>query len=98
LVQRVERGTGVIHLAKSIVGYALLVIGFAILLLPGPLGWPGIPVMAAGAILVLSASAKARRWFVAAAQEEPKMFGRLRNWIRDRRRKRRDAAQPHLKP
>jgi hypothetical protein len=87
-----------IGLAKSITGYVLLIVGFGILLLPGPLGWPGLPVMAAGAILVLSASAKARRWFIAAAQEEPKMFGRLRNWIRGRRRKRRDTEQPHLKP
>ncbi|MCB1624126.1 MAG: hypothetical protein KDI32_06035 [Pseudomonadales bacterium] len=75
------------QLAKAIGGWLLLAIGFVILLLPGPLGWPGLPVMGAGAILVLSASAKARRWFVEAAREEPKMFGRLRNWIRTRRRK-----------
>jgi hypothetical protein len=86
------------RLAKSIVGYLLLLIGFVILLLPGPLGWPGLPVMAAGAILVLSASTAARRWFIAAAREEPKMFGRLRRWLQNRQRRKRDAAQPHLKP
>lgn len=87
-----------IRLAKSITGYLLLLLGFAILLLPGPLGWPGLPVMAAGAILVLSTSTAARRWFVAAAREEPKMFGRLRTWLRTRQRRKRDATQPHLKP
>ncbi|HPF25211.1 MAG TPA: hypothetical protein P5528_11825 [Steroidobacteraceae bacterium] len=84
--------------AKSIGGWVLLAIGFAILLLPGPLGWPGLPVMAGGALLILSTSAKARRWFVEAAREEPKMFGRLRNWIRARRRRqhagRRSAPPP----
>ena len=86
-----------ISLAKSISGWVLLVTGFIILLLPGPLGWPGLPVMGAGALLILSTSAKARRWFVEAAREEPKMFGRLRHWIRTRRRKR-FAQQPNEGP
>jgi hypothetical protein len=83
-----------IRLAKTIGGYILLLIGFLILLLPGPLGWPGLPFMAAGAILVLAGSPGARRWFVMAARDEPKMFGRLRNWLRTRQRRRHAARRP----
>ena len=69
-------------------GGVLLVGGYLILLLPGPLGWPGIPPMALGAILILSASPGAKRWFVKAAKQEPMMLGRFRKWLRGRAKKR----------
>lgn len=78
---------------KQVSGWILLAVGFLILLLPGPLGWPGLPVMAAGAILILSTSLAARRWFVQAAREEPKMFGRLRGWLRERQRRRSESSR-----
>ena len=44
-------------------GVVLLIVGYLILLLPGPLGWPGIPPMALGAIGVLGRGpANAREW------------------------------------
>jgi hypothetical protein len=73
-------------------GGALLVVGYLILLLPGPLGWPGIPPMALGAILILSASPKAKRWFVSAARQEPLMLGRFRKFLRARAKKRHAKA------
>lgn len=68
-------------------GIVLLVVGYLILLLPGPLGWPGIPPMALGAILVLSASQGAKRWFIKTARQEPMMFGRFRKWLRGQAKK-----------
>lgn len=65
-------------------GVILLVVGYLILLLPGPLGWPGIPPMMLGALLVLSASRGAKRWFIGAARQEPMMLGRFRKWLRSR--------------
>lgn len=71
-------------------GAVLLVVGYLILLLPGPLGWPGIPPMALGAILILSASRGAKRWFIKAARQEPMMLGRFRRYLRAQARKRHD--------
>jgi hypothetical protein len=73
---------------RLVAGGALLIIGYLILLLPGPLGWPGIPPMMLGAVLVLSASAGAKRWFVKAAKQEPMMLGRFRKWLRGQAKKR----------
>jgi hypothetical protein len=75
---------GVKQTVFATLGWALLLIGFLILLLPGPLGWPGIPPMIVGAMLVLASSRGAKRWFLNAAKQEPKMFGRLRGWLRKR--------------
>lgn len=69
-------------------GAILLIVGYLILLLPGPLGWPGIPPMALGALLILSASAGAKRWFIKAARQEPMMLGRFRKWLRGQAKKR----------
>jgi hypothetical protein len=69
-------------------GIVLLVFGYLILLLPGPLGWPGIPPMVVGALLILRSSQGAKRWFVSAAKEQPATFGRLRRWIAEQRVKR----------
>jgi hypothetical protein len=73
---------------RMILGAILLIVGYLILLLPGPLGWPGIPPMALGAILILSASRGAKRWFIKTARQEPMMFGRFRRYLRGRARKR----------
>jgi hypothetical protein len=69
-------------------GAVLLAAGYLILLLPGPLGWPGIPPMVLGGLMILSASAGAKRWFVKAARQEPMMLGRFRKWLRGQARRR----------
>jgi hypothetical protein len=63
-------------------GYGLAAIGFLILLLPGPLGWPGIPPLLLGLMLILSAKPAARRWFVNAARRDKFMLGPFRRWLR----------------
>lgn len=65
-------------------GYALMAVGFIILLLPGPAGWPGIPPFLFGLLLVLSASPGARRWFIQAARQDKLVLGRFRRWLRNR--------------
>jgi hypothetical protein len=69
-------------------GIILCVVGYAILLLPGPLGWPGIPPLVLGALLILRSSPGAKRSFVQAARQQPATFGRLRRWIAEQRSKR----------
>ncbi len=69
-------------------GIILCVVGYAILLLPGPLGWPGIPPLVLGALLILRSSQGAKRWFVQASRQQPGTFGRLRRWIAEQRAKR----------
>jgi hypothetical protein len=63
-------------------GYGLAAIGFLILLLPGPLGWPGIPPLLLGLLLILSGKPAARRWFVTAARQDKFMLGPFRRWLR----------------
>jgi hypothetical protein len=70
------------------IGGALALVGFLILLLPGPLGWPGIPPLLLGLVLILSAHAGARRWFIKAAREDRIMLGPFRAFLRRRQRKR----------
>lgn len=69
-------------------GGALAVVGFLILLLPGPLGWPGIPPLLIGLLLVMSASRGAKRMFLQAAKQDKIMLGRFRRWLRQRTAKR----------
>lgn len=79
-------------------GIMLCVLGYAIVLLPGPLGWPGIPPLILGALLILRSSQRAKRWFVQAARHQPASVGRLRRWIAGQRaktwRKRQSANTP----
>lgn len=73
-------------------GVALCVVGFLIILLPGPLGWPGIPPFLLGLLLIMSASYGARRWFVQASRQDRLILGRFRGWLKRRNRARRGKA------
>lgn len=69
-------------------GYGLMAIGFLILLLPGPAGWPGIPPLLLGLLMALSASRPARRWFITEARQDKLLFGRFRRWLRSQAKRR----------
>jgi hypothetical protein len=73
---------------RTTIGAALAVVGFLVLLLPGPLGWPGIPPLLFGLLLIMSGSVGARRWFIQASRQDKLMFGRFRTWLRGRAKKR----------
>ncbi len=64
-----------------VVGWFLIVISPFIGILPGP---GGIPVFAAGAVLVLRNSRGARRWFVRLQRQHPKWISPLRRMLRKR--------------
>ena len=66
--------------------WVLIVVGFLILLLPGPAGWPGLALMIPGLFLLMRSSRGARKWFAQAARQDPRIFGRVRGWLRTRRR------------
>jgi hypothetical protein len=68
--------------ALAVGGWSLIVIGFLILLLPGPLGWPGIPPMALGALMLLASGRGAKRVFIDMAKQEPRMIGAFRRFLR----------------
>jgi hypothetical protein len=73
-------------------GWALLVIGPVVGLLPGP---GGFPIVATGMILILSQSYTAKRIFI--QQRYPRILGPLRRFIR-RKRPAPDSStdkQPH---
>lgn len=81
---------------KLWVGYALAAVGFLWMLIGiGPLGWPGIPIFAAGMMLILSQRRDARRWFITMARQDPRFFGGMRRWIRRRQVKK---TQRHAAP
>ncbi len=73
-------------------GGGLMAVGFLILLLPGPAGWPGIPPFLLGLLLVLTANRGARRAFVQAARQDKILLGPFRRWLR-RQAKRRHARR-----
>ncbi len=62
-------------------GWLLLVIGPLVGLLPGP---GGIPIVAAGLILILSQSYTARKIFVRLERRFPRVLGPLHRFMRRR--------------
>jgi hypothetical protein len=80
------------QLLRVALAWLLIVAGFLILLLPGPAGWPGLALMIPGLLLLMRTSRGARKWFVQASRQDPKMFGRVRRWLGRRNRERRGRA------
>ena len=66
---------------RAAVGWSLMIVGLSIFAIPGPLGWPGLPVAAVGTILVLRRSRWARRRFVKLSLTHPATVGRYRKFI-----------------
>ena len=66
-----------------IIGWIIIIIGSLLGVVPGP---GGIPIVAAGAMIVLSQSRPARRWFVRLQHRYPKVFGPIRKLIARRKR------------
>ena len=62
-------------------GWVLIIFGYAILLLPGPLGWPGIPFMIGGLVMILRGSIGAKRFFLKILKQNPKATGWLRKMV-----------------
>ena len=62
-------------------GWALMIVGLCIFAIPGPLGWPGLPIAAIGTILLLKHSHWARRRFVRLSRTHPSTAGRYRRFI-----------------
>lgn len=77
-------------------GWLSLILGYGILLLPGPLGWPGIPFMVGGLVLILRGSIGAKRFFLRLVKQNPKSTGWLRRMVQwhPKRRNRRNTAAP----
>lgn len=70
-------------------GITLVVLGIAIAPLPGP---GGIPVVLAGAVVVLRNSPSMRRHWVRAAKRWPGVIGPLDRMLRHLRRRKRDKT------
>jgi hypothetical protein len=75
-----------VRLLANLLAWLLILTGFLILLLPGPAGWPGLLLMIPGLLLLMRSSRGARKWFAQAARQDPRIFGRVRQWLRTRRR------------
>ncbi len=65
------------------VGWSLVVVGFVIIPLPGPMG---TPTMAVGALIILRRSVAARRRFVRLKRRWPRRMGQIHDLIRKLRR------------
>ena len=76
-------------------GWTLLGLSPIVGLLPGP---GGIPMAAAGLVLILSQSYTARRIFIRSQQRYPKILGPLRRFMRRKTAARRTAAEKPAKP
>lgn len=74
-------------------GWLSLVVGYLILLLPGPLGWPGIPFMVGGLVLILRGSIRAKRFFLKLIKQNPKSTGWLRRMVQWHPRRPRRAGK-----
>ncbi len=70
----------------AVLGWCLIVIGIVVFAIPGPIGWPGLPVAGLGTILVLRRSRWARRRFVRLSHAHPGTFGRYRRFITGKNR------------
>ena len=68
----------------------LVITGPIVGIIPGP---GGIPIVAAGAIMIMSQSRVAKRVFIRAHRRYPKTVGPVRSFIQRRSRRRREAAK-----
>jgi hypothetical protein len=78
--------------AFMLVGVLIFLVGLMLFPLPIPLG---IPLMSLGVVIILNTSTTAKKMFVRRAKKHPDSVGRIRTWIRARRRtwhRRRRAA------
>ena len=65
-------------------GWLIIIIGLALGPIPGP---GGIPIVAAGAVLVLSQSMAARKQFIRLQKRFPKFMGTIRRFLQRKRQK-----------
>ena len=63
-------------------GWLIIIIGLALGPIPGP---GGIPIVAAGAVLVLSQSIAARKQFIRLQKRFPKFMGSIRRFLQRKR-------------
>jgi hypothetical protein len=68
------------------IGWLIIILGAALGIIPGP---GGIPLVAVGAMIVLSQSMAARRQFIRLQKKYPKFVGPIRR-VMQRRRKNKD--------
>jgi hypothetical protein len=76
-----------------LIGFAVFAVGLVFFPLPIPLG---IPLMSLGVVIILNTSTTAKKMFARRAKRHPDTIGKLRTWIRARRRtwhRRRAAAK-----
>ncbi len=66
-----------------LIGLAVFLVGAAFFPFPIPLG---VPLMALGLVIILNTSATAKKVFVRWGRQYPGSVGRVRGWIRERRR------------
>jgi hypothetical protein len=66
-----------------LIGVAVFLVGLVFFPLPIPLG---IPLMSLGVVIILNTSTTAKKMFVRRAKRHPDTVGKIRTWIRDRRR------------
>jgi len=64
-------------------GWLIIIIGLGLGPIPGP---GGIPIIAAGAVLVMSQSRAARRQFIRLERRFPKFMGSIRRLLQRKRR------------
>jgi len=69
-------------------GWLIIVIGLALGPIPGP---GGIPIVAAGSVLVLSQSMSARRLFIRMQKRYPGFMGPIRKLLKSRKKKTKDG-------
>ena len=63
-------------------GWLIIITGLALGPIPGP---GGIPIIAAGAVLVMSQSLAARRQFIRLQKRFPKLMGSIRRFLQRKR-------------
>jgi hypothetical protein len=79
-------------------GVAVFLVGVVFFPLPIPLG---VPLMALGVVIVLNTSVTAKKIFARWSKRHPDSVGRLRGWIKERRRavhRRRSAERAAERP
>ena len=72
-------------------GWVMIITGPVIGIIPGP---TGLPIMAAGAMIVMSQSRGARRAFIRYQQRFPQTLGPVRRFIQRRKNRRNKADNP----